>query len=193
LSWPSSSPGARLRIPCRNPSKPTRPELSTAHDRSACGKVSGTNGTPGAGSRTAYVPCSAARGQAALRLWYVQHAGGWCACAATCQHTARELECSLRRYVALAPLLGGERDDAVEVAHRRRVRRRSVELVPRRSPHAPCSWAKSLSGKPRGEIKQQRRIKQRAARRPSRNTEILSYPNMKSSLCRLSKRNRGVP
>ena len=134
LSWPSSSPGARLRIPCRNPSKPTRPELSTAHDRSACG-------TCGAGTRTACVPCLAARRQAALRLWYVQHAGGWCACTEAPGHVSiaqRELERALRRYVALAPLLGGERDDAVEVAHRRRVRRRSVVLVARRSPHASC-------------------------------------------------------
>ena len=47
----------------------------------------------------------------------------------------RELECPLRRHVALAPLLGSERDDAVEVAHRRRVRRRGVVLVARRTPH----------------------------------------------------------
>ena len=47
----------------------------------------------------------------------------------------RELECPLRWQVALAPLLGSERDDAVEVAHRRRVRRRSVVLVARRTPH----------------------------------------------------------
>ena len=137
LSWPSSSPGARLRIPCRNPSKPTRPELSTAHDRSACGGC----GTPRAGPRTACVPCLAARRQAALRLWYVQHAGGWRACMEAPGRVSIaqcELERALRRYVALAPLLGGERDDAVEVAHRRRVRRRSVVLVARRSPHASC-------------------------------------------------------
>ena len=47
----------------------------------------------------------------------------------------RELECPLRWHVALAPLLGSERDDAAEVAHRRRVRRRSIVLVARRTPH----------------------------------------------------------
>ena len=36
----------------------------------------GTHGTPGAGTRTAHVPCLALREQAALCLWYVQHAGG---------------------------------------------------------------------------------------------------------------------
>ena len=64
----------------------------------------------------------------------------------------RELECPLRRHVALAPLLGSERDDAVEVAHRRRVRRRGVVLVARRTPHgsrarpaeAVNSWQRRL-------------------------------------------------
>ena len=47
-----------------------------------------------------------------------------------------ELERALRRDVPLAPLLGGEGDHAVQVAHRRRVRRRSVVLVAWRAPHA---------------------------------------------------------
>ena len=82
-----------------------------------------------------------------------------------------ELERALRRDVPLAPLLGGEGDHAVQVAHRRRVRRRSVVLVAWRAPHASCGWlrAKSVSGKKvGGRVAIVHRLRAKKSEKPQR-------------------------